>query len=47
MTNKTLREELLAATKEERVKILFDYLNKHGDKHYEEYDPAGCTVTCP
>lgn len=36
MTNKTLREELLAATKEERVKILFDYLNKHGDEHYEE-----------
>jgi len=36
MTKIVLREKLLAAGKEDRVQILFDYLTRHGDEQYEE-----------
>lgn len=36
MNEENLRNRLLAATGEEKVELLFDYLKAHGQEHYEE-----------
>ncbi len=36
MNEENLRNRLLAATAEEKVQLLFDYLKAHGQEHYEE-----------